>query len=97
MNDNVVQSKQRLEFVDISKGFLIILVLLGHSSFSLSRQIYWFHMPAFFILSGYLFKKNEIDFYTNTLIKIKQYLLPYLSWGGAVFTFEFYKLFSVTK
>lgn len=42
--------------IDVLKGFLIIIVVLGHSGFEYLRYIYWFHMPAFFIISGFLYK-----------------------------------------
>ena len=72
---------ERLAFIDNAKAFLIILVVIGHSTFSFSRQIYWFHMPAFFIISGYLYKQPT---YFKAFIKRKsiQYLIPYLVWGG---------------
>lgn len=52
----------RLQWIDISKGVAIILVVLGHtglksgSALYLNTFIYSFHLPLFFILSGYLFK-----------------------------------------
>ncbi len=53
-------SKRRLSWVDITKGFLMILVVMGHYPGQLDlpiiKYIYWFHMPAFFILSGMFFK-----------------------------------------
>lgn len=52
--------KKRLSWVDVTKGFLMILVVIGHYpgqlDFPLGKYIYWFHMPAFFILSGMFFK-----------------------------------------
>ena len=47
--------------IDIMKGFGISLVVLGHvwhSPIFLQKVIYAFHMPLFFIISGYLF--NEV-------------------------------------
>lgn len=42
---------QRLEWIDITKGFAIILMVFGHSSIpkSISNYIWSFHMPLFFI------------------------------------------------
>lgn len=51
-----MQVRPRLEEVDIQKGLLMILVVLGHSSFSHKNYIYWFHMPVFFFISGFFFK-----------------------------------------
>ena len=60
------------EEINILKGMTIILVLLGHSPviFPINLQeIYWckllvdiiysFHMPCFFLISGFLFYNSE--------------------------------------
>ena len=53
--------KKRIEWIDICRGLAIILVIIGHSNletgmaFNLKSIIYSFHMPLFFVLSGYLF------------------------------------------
>ena len=48
--------------LDSLKGFLIILVILGHitDDYNLIYFIYVFHMPLFVLLSGY-FTKTPID------------------------------------
>ena len=76
--------KKRITWVDVTKGFLMILVVIGHYpgelDFPLAKYIYWFHMPAFFILSGLFFKpileKKEIK---PTIHKrFMQLIVPYL-------------------
>lgn len=67
---------------DIIKGIGIILVVLGHCGFIFSNFIYLFHMPLFFIVSGYFFKETNYD----NLLKVRDYLkrkikqlyLPYI-------------------
>jgi fucose 4-O-acetylase-like acetyltransferase len=54
----------REKWIDIARGILIILVVFGHSAFiqyysNWHSIIYWFHMPSFFFLSGYVFKPKE--------------------------------------
>lgn len=53
-------AKKRLTWVDAAKGLLMIFVVIGHYPVKLDQPwitfIYWFHMPAFFILSGLFFK-----------------------------------------
>ena len=45
--------------LDILKGIMIIFVVIGHTSIKIPFfDIYWFHMPAFFLISGYLAKKS---------------------------------------
>lgn len=63
---------KRIEYLDVAKGILIITVVLSHSSFKLAQYMYWFHMPAFFIISGILYK-NTMDFN----YQLKKFYLPY--------------------
>jgi len=53
-------SANRIAWIDALKGLGMILVILGHMSIpEMARQfIFSFHMPLFFIVSGYLFKNN---------------------------------------
>lgn len=62
--------KERLKFVDIAKGYLILLVVLGHllPESVVKTWIYSFHIPAFFALSGitsnysHSFQLNPLSF-----------------------------------
>lgn len=46
--------KKRLVWVDIAKGIAIILMIIGHEiSGNIRTFIFSFHMPLFFILSGF--------------------------------------------
>ena len=49
---------KRLDYLDIAKGILIILVVIGHiwQSGPVFNIIYAFHMPAFFLISGMLLR-----------------------------------------
>lgn len=54
------KSDQRIQWVDIAKGIAILLMIIGHEIPGGSRLyalIFSFHMPLFFILSGYTSKK----------------------------------------
>lgn len=59
-------------------------MVIGHSGAPVlfTRWIYLFHMPIFFIISGYLFK---IEYFGTPCIFIKKKLkglyIPYLKWG----------------
>lgn len=52
----------RIEYFDAAKAICILLMIVGHCNLSvlpyLSVIIYSFHMPLFFIISGYFFKEN---------------------------------------
>lgn len=69
----------RLPFVDIVRGILIILVIIGHTKFPYEVYIYWFHMPAFFMLSGALYKQKELHHLVDYCKKtIQSLLVPYV-------------------
>lgn len=82
-------SEKRLLYLDALKGFLIVLVILGHviqSSISdyqhnvLFRLIYSFHMPLFFLISGYLTYRGKYD--ENLVPKrFVQCIIPFISWA----------------
>lgn len=72
--------KKRLDYIDIAKGIGIILVILGHRNVSqnIKQFIYAFHMPLFFMLSGYLFKYKNQGFGRFIKAKAKSLLVPFL-------------------
>lgn len=47
--------------IDLVKGLAIILMVLGHTGFIYTRAIYLFHMPVFFLASGYLFQTSASE------------------------------------
>lgn len=85
---------QRLAWIDVAKGVGILLVVMGHiADFALSpadRNFVWvvvfvFHMPLFFILSGYLFKLRPMR--EVLLSRAKSLLLPYAVYLVLIFGF----------
>ncbi|WP_075214569.1 acyltransferase family protein [Mongoliimonas terrestris] len=73
----------RLLWPDVAKGFGIILVVIGHVSDSLRDWIFLFHMPLFFVLSGYLFKPSST--YEFRRKKTTSLVLPYVSFLVTLF------------
>lgn len=74
-----MDEQKRIDWIDIYRGILIILVVVGHATGKFNAIIYQFHMAAFFFISGYtskLDKKGFIEFATN---KIFTLLLPLFS------------------
>lgn len=69
------------------KGILIIFVIIGHTYVdnNIKNIIFWFHMPLFFILSGYLIKEtNGVKKYEENKKKyiknkLARYIIPYFS------------------
>ena len=73
--------KKRIEWIDVAKGIAIILVMIGHYvSFGsqIRNFIFAFHMPLFFILSGYTFKflDDKKEILKKTKKEIIRFLLP---------------------
>ena len=74
---------QRNLLIDIAKCLLIFLVVLGHmpeGSSELHRYIFWFHMPAFFIISG-LFLRKEFSLKEEVKKKALRLLVPYAAFS----------------
>lgn len=78
---------KRDKSVDVLKALCLIFMVLGHCGFPCTQFIYLFHMPLFFMASGYLFNKNKVitteglkKFFCR---KIKTLWLPYVFWNTA--------------
>jgi fucose 4-O-acetylase-like acetyltransferase len=78
----LLHTLHRKLWVDIAKGLGILAVVLGHSGDPTTHHyLFWFHMPLFFYLSGYLFKplQNRSQFLPWLKKRTFQLLVPYLS------------------
>lgn len=78
-------NKSRNNYISIAKAIGIILMVAGHSGCPqvIVRFIYLFHMPLFFVCSGYFFTeiadKASLKYFFSK--KIKGLYLPYLKWS----------------
>lgn len=100
----IKQNSLRLNWIDYAKGIGIILVVFGHVIKGLitpdliNEQFYYysvnfvysFHMPLFFILSGYFFlssysKRTVLQF---VKIKLKTIIYPFVVWSLLQTTIE---------
>ena len=86
-------------WVDVAKGIGVYLVFIGHMWYACTPQIflqfiYSFHVPFFFVLSGFVFDvgKKSQDFFGFVLSKAKRLLLPIV-----IFNFVCALLFIPTK
>ena len=67
----------RLRFVDIAKGISIICIILGHLGIhNITRVVFTFHVPIFFLITGYFIRVKEgvRDFAVK---KARTLLVPY--------------------
>lgn len=68
----------RYEFIDIAKVICIFLMVWGHGNLAgenITRWIYSFHMPLFFVLSGFLYKPRH--FKEQTKKDFNSLMVPY--------------------
>ncbi|MCQ2272818.1 MAG: acyltransferase family protein [Bacteroidales bacterium] len=75
---------ERKYWIDWAKVFGIYLVVLGHTtdgSELIRPLIYSFHMPLFFMISGYLEKKYSGSAISYIKKTAKRLLIPYLIYG----------------
>ena len=68
--------QQRVEWVDTLKFIGILSVILGHINFPLNGFIYTWHMPLFFMVSGF-FIKFETHFKDFVVKNFKRLMIPY--------------------
>lgn len=85
--------KKRINWIDWAKTLGILLVVLGHMYYSedqiyFKKLIYGFHMPFFFLISGYLHIESK-DFFKKNLLRL---ILPYF-----VLNLLLYCLFYIPK
>ena len=66
----------RLDWMDWAKTIAIALVVFGHILMPFSKWIFGFHMPFFFMLSGFLQKKRTVR--DEAVNSAKSLLLPYV-------------------
>jgi len=71
-------NNRRIEWLDALKGLAILLVLIGHHSPPFVKYIYGFHMPLFFLISGYLYKESD-NVPKHIWHIIKRYIFSYVA------------------
>ena len=82
--------------VDSLKGFAIILVVLGHIASPLSSFIYSFHMPLFFIASGFFLNPtNELK--SEIIKSFKRLFKPFFIYLSLGFIVEFLKRYFLNR
>lgn len=85
---------KRIDKIDILRAFGIILMIAGHT-FTFwgifDRYIHTFHMPLFFIISGFLYKsKNDVPVIKIIGVKAERLLLPYVTFAAVNYAAWFF-------
>lgn len=72
------EKKDRLNCIDIVRGIAMISIVLGHlGNPILNRVVFTYHLPVFFLISGYFLRDNSS--YKDFIIKkIKTLIVPYI-------------------
>ena len=76
-----VLSSKRIEWIDFAKGVGVYLVAVGHLWYAcplpiVNKVIYSFHMPMFFMLSGYVTRWKDVAPKDYVLGKVLRLLVP---------------------
>lgn len=78
----------RIGWVDTAKGIGLLCVILGHLNIPVvDTWVYFFHMPLFFFLSGFVFSGRKYDFKTFLGKKFRSLVIPYFILGSGIFLF----------
>lgn len=70
---------ERVAWLDVLKGLGIMTVVWGHSGSKNAFYMFWFHMPLFFFISGYLYRLNpQQTGIAYVKRKVNHLLVPYI-------------------
>ena len=79
--DAVVKPQEISDAMNIAKGIGIVLMVAGHTGFPWNF-IGLFHMPLFFIISGYFFNATYVDDKKKFIAKrVKRLYMPFVAWN----------------
>lgn len=72
-------AKERLPWIDIAKGVGILLVMIGHTDIPMvmSNFIYAFHMPLFFMASGWTTNWEKYNFKEFISKRFRTLMVPF--------------------
>lgn len=75
-----MKTTNRIEYLDVAKGIGILLVVWAHAKGIFSSYIYQFHMPFFFLISGFLYKPDT-PLMKYICRKAKSLYIPFAFWN----------------
>lgn len=80
----LTKSSERIKYIDIFRGIGILCMVIDHVGMGtwFYQFVHAFHMPMFFFLAGYCYKKNVgVSFISYTRKKAYSLLVPYFVLG----------------
>jgi fucose 4-O-acetylase-like acetyltransferase len=83
-----MKMSQKITWINSWKGIGIIAVVVGHIVPPVARYLYWFHMPLFFFISGYLYK-TKFEYFSFFKKKSLHLLVPYISFTVLLIIFRY--------
>lgn len=88
--DDNINEHLRITWIDIARGYGILCVIIGHLGVSyLTEEVYTFHVPLFFFLSGCVFSSSKYNFKGFLKRKIVTLIIPYVALGVPMILFTF--------
>ncbi len=80
-----------MEFVDVAKGIAMICIVLGHLGIKgINRFVFTFHVPVFFLISGYFISAEE-KLSSFIVKKLRTLIVPYYLTCGIIVVLGFLK------
>lgn len=91
------QTKERLTYIDMVKGFSMLCIIIGHLlplNYNVVCLTTPFHVPIYYVISGFLFhyKEEEIDIKTNLKKMVKSLLIPYFFFSIVIILIELVRI-----
>lgn len=80
--------EKRDQSIDLLRGMCILFMILGHIPLTTRFDIFIhaFHMPVFFLISGWFFRKEKLcKFREYIMHSAKKLLVPYIKYGFMYF------------
>ena len=77
----MVDKKGRIEYLDFFRSFGILCMIVSHVYFGhlLDKWIHTFHMPMFFLISGYLYRNQNLRMMLKK--RTRTLIVPYIIFG----------------
>ena len=74
---SATEQNKRIDWIDMLRGLAIVCVILGHRQYGTSGflaeyfvpEIYSFHIPLFFFVSGLVFSVSKYNNFGEFLVK----------------------------